>query len=199
MLSKVCDVGCEVCGREHSIISDRGYDYVRCPCGAIVLSTPTSRKQLRKKRVRPCSKTTERDDAIVAMRNNLSTLEAIGNKYLVTRERVRQILKQRGVPPMKLYYRTQPISKRCAWCSWEFSTKRQDKKTCWTVKCRAIRHAWTLAHRQEVRNSPEYKEHKNKMAKAYYHNVLKKLPNWKEIVRQRNVVGLKRRALFHKK
>ena len=121
-------------------------------------------------------------EIIKVMKEAGHTLESIGNKIGLTRERVRQIEMEMGFP--KRQGRRAPrIEKQCKNpnCDKKITllVSAQFSKMFCSKKCKhACRLRKTIA---------EKRAYWNLRTKTYYHNVLKKRPDFKERVRERNM------------
>ena len=133
----------------------------------------------------------ERRDSMISDYCSGMTLDDVGKKYHVTRERVRQIIKshpdselftiqsrdKRKVPKV-------PIVNVCNHCQNEYEAKNQGNKYC-SVRCKRL-------HRIKYPELIDILETKGKLAydnarmKRYYHAILKNRPDWKSIVSERN-------------
>lgn len=117
---------------------------------------------------------------IIGYRKEGKTLQAIANKLGVTRQRIEQIEYSLGLP--KRGHKKAPrISVKCAnpKCDrmMSFTINGAKKKYC-TKKCRqSCKIHRTIAEKRAIWN---------KRTKDYYHNVLKKRPDFHEIVRRNN-------------
>lgn len=117
---------------------------------------------------------------IEKMRNKGSTLEEIGEKLGVTRERVRQIEMEMGFPK-RGHPKMERLSIPCSnpACKEILHVLPTTPKKYCSKKCRrACRVRKTIA---------EKRAYWNMRTKNYYHTVLKLKPNFKELVRERNL------------
>lgn len=128
--------------------------------------------------------TKERVAEMILLKQKGNSLQTIGNKFGITRERVRQLIsKEPGYKSYKAQIFRQPdVSVKCI-CG-EIFTKRpyHSKKYC-SIKC-AI-HAMGKNYTKNL-SREELLDYRNRRQINYYHTVLKHRPDFKEIVRKNN-------------
>lgn len=111
------------------------------------------------------------------------TLEMVGKRYGISRERVRQIL--RDYPeymssPSNMEHPKVKTKRECPECKksfyrWSFLKQVFCSRDCW------------LAYNRARKRSPEEsRDIKRKYAIWYYHNIVKSKSNWREIIAERN-------------
>ena len=117
-------------------------------------------------------------------------MRAIADKNNVSRERVRQILREYK-PDFKILSRKGTGSiereeRECLECHKSFKVLPKNKKKYCSRSCFNRSNALSPFNTSDTRYKEWKKEHNRNKAHDYYWNVLKKKPNFKEIVRERN-------------
>lgn len=127
------------------------------------------------------------------IREEKLTLQEIGARFKISRERVRQILATHGVwertgnRPAKVY------TFICPQCKTEFQRKRRHVKYC-SKKCHYLFLEKDRPHRRDYATQKEYN---NARTKWYYHNVLKHRPDFKEIIKRHNDAAYAKQKTKH--
>lgn len=127
---------------------------------------------------------------ILKMRKEGKSLEEIGDKYGLSRERIRQIGSTIQGFPKKLIgfpskQRTPRIKKKCAACGKTLFKLPHTVKNSMTDKFYCDIDCF---HKKHPKRTMEYRmDYMRKYARWYYYNVLKKDPNFHEIIKKRNI------------
>ncbi len=118
---------------------------------------------------------------ILLLRKHDLTLQAIGDYYGLTRERIRQLAGD--TPEYKQYLRQRYVENRkdisCLWCKKKITVLSKSKAKYCSKACSGK--ARTLPGGEQ-----RLKERNRRNARRYYWEVLKKHPDIKEIIRKRN-------------
>lgn len=121
----------------------------------------------------------ERDRQVAAYCSEGFTQKKIASKLGISYQRVQQIEKR-----LKLKREPKPVPLivySCQQCGVKFKDTRLDRVFC-SSKCHRASKKVELSSEELERR----RAHRNAFANDYYHNVLKKKPNWQSIVRERN-------------
>lgn len=128
----------------------------------------------------------KRNDEILKGYKRGGTIAGLSVKFGISRQRIHQILKRSGA---EMRGRGKPRKTRlkltCKECGKPFETISRSRKYC-TRKCahRGLRKYKSRTERARARR--ELRKKARERANKYYHDVFKKNPMWREIVRMRN-------------
>lgn len=123
-----------------------------------------------------------RVEKMLSLRLQKKTLEEIGKVFHISRERVRQLISKdpryQGVEQ-----RIKPtLTKKCKTCGSEYFTKNVLRKYC-SINCVASKKK--VIHDQEWHR--KQREFNRIRCNKYYHEVLKKRPDFKQLIHERNI------------
>jgi DNA-binding XRE family transcriptional regulator len=127
----------------------------------------------------------KRDLLVTELRASGATQTEIARTLGVTRQRVQQIehrlslgaRRSKGKPKYHVFI--------CGWCNKTATAKTKGRNFCSRECFHESRRIAHTAEEKEARKQ-ERREMNKRRARDYYNNVFKKLPNWRELVRERN-------------
>lgn len=129
---------------------------------------------------------TSRNDNMLDLYNKGHTLQAVGNMYGLTRERVRQLLNETG----KYHKHVAAIYKftsTCKTCRESFTVETRSSKSIRRIFCsRDCQNNYERTPEEVANSKAKRAERNRKNAYRIYHEVIKKRPDFKEITSERN-------------
>lgn len=139
----------------------------------------------------------KRNDELIKGYEKGGTIAELSLKFGISRQRVHQILKREKVD---MRGRGKPRKDRftlmCEECGKSFESLTKQRRYC-SRKCshRGLRKYKTRSERAAARKEKRLRA--KERANRYYHEVFKKNPQWREIVRGRNMKGRVKGILFN--
>lgn len=127
----------------------------------------------------------KRDDKIKQWRKEGKTQQQIADLLSITRQRVQQLERKLKLPARERYPGRSAREHKCKECGMQFKNYRDDSVYC-SIKCSALGRRIYKTAEERRRAVEKHKTRMRQRAKKFYHNVFKKNPQWKEIVRARN-------------
>jgi len=127
----------------------------------------------------------ERDKKIVEECLGGAPMVSLAKRHGLTRQRIEQIVKNSGVTVPKRQRSVLMFSHTCNNCEKVFESTQSNRKYC----CVECGHLGRRVYKTEEERRKRDEEKRRKYAQRslhYYHNVFKKKPNWRQIVKERN-------------
>lgn len=137
-------------------------------------------------------KSEQRKERVRRMNDQGMTLIDIASHEGVSRQRIQQIERSMGIVRRDASKSSKINSFKCKTCGKAFGSYLSGRKYC-SRKCFAESLKLNLTEKEIAQRAQRRKEANRARAKDYYHNVLKKNPNWREITRERNMRAKKRK------
>ena len=129
----------------------------------------------------------KRNDEIIKNYNNGGTIAGLSLKFGISRQRVHQILKKAGV---KMRGRGKPRKERlelkCKHCGKKYESIVKTRTFC-SRRCASLGMRKYRTPAERIRAKRERRVRARERASRHYHEVFKKNPQWREIVRIRNL------------
>lgn len=127
----------------------------------------------------------KRDRLVTQLRASGATQTEIARTLGVTRQRVQQIERRLALGARRTDGKPKYHVFICGWCKKTAAAKTSGRNFC-SREC--FHESRRIAHTPDEKEARKQKrrEMNKKRARDYYNNVFKKLPNWREIVKERN-------------